>query len=46
LQGASGVDQPYSWYTTNGNGQQVGTQQISSVNGGGRSGELQLRLIF
>ena len=46
LQGSAGVGQPYSWYTTNGNGQQVGTQQISWVNGGGRSGELQLRLIF
>ena len=46
LQGASGVGQPYSWYTTNGNGQQVGTQQISWVSVGGRSGELQLRLIF
>jgi hypothetical protein len=45
LQGSPGVGQPYSWYTTS-NGQQVGTQQINYVNVGGRSGELQLRLIF
>jgi hypothetical protein len=46
LQSSAGVGQPYSWYTTNSNGQQVGTQQISSTNVGGRSGELQLRLEF
>jgi hypothetical protein len=45
LQGSAGVGQPYSWFTTS-NGQQVGTQQISLVNVGGRSGELQLRLTF
>ena len=46
LQGSAGVGKPYSWYTTNSNGQQVGTQQISSFNVGGRSGEGQLRLEF
>jgi hypothetical protein len=46
LQGSPGVGQPYSWYTTNSNGQQVGTQQISGVNVAGRSGELQLRVNF
>jgi len=46
LQGSAGVGQPYSWYTTNSNGQQVGTQQISGVNVGGRSGEAQLRVEF
>ena len=46
LQGSSGPGQPYSWYTTNSSGQQVGTQQISGVNVGGRSGELQLRVEF
>jgi len=46
LQGSAGVGQPYSWYTTNSSGQQVGTQQISGVNVYGRSGELQLRLDF
>jgi hypothetical protein len=47
LQGSPGVGQPYSWYTTDPNsGQQVGTQQISGVNVGGRYGELQLRLEF
>jgi hypothetical protein len=40
------VGQPYSWYTTNGNGQQVGTQQINYVNVAGRYAEMQLRLIF
>lgn len=46
LQGSPGVGQPYSWYTTNSSGQQVGTQQISGVNIGGRSGEAQLRVEF
>jgi hypothetical protein len=46
LQGSPGVGQPYSWYTTNSSGQQVGTQQISGVNVGGRYGEIQLRLEF
>jgi hypothetical protein len=46
LQGSAGAGQPYSWYTTNSSGQQVGTQQISGVNVGGRYGELQLRLEF
>jgi hypothetical protein len=46
LQGSTGVGQPYSWYTTTSSGQQVGTQQISGVNIGGRYAELQLRLIF
>jgi hypothetical protein len=51
LQGSPGVGQPYSWYTSV-NGQQVGTQQISGVNGVGVSGnagryaELQLRVTF
>lgn len=43
LQGSPGVGQPYSWYLP---GSSVGTQQISSVNVGGRTGELQLRLEF
>ncbi|MGB8031331.1 MAG: TonB-dependent receptor [Terracidiphilus sp.] len=52
LQGSSGVGQPYSWYTAGTNGQPIGTQQISGVNGigvsgaAGRSGELQLRVEF
>ena len=46
LQGSNGPGTPYSWYTTNSNGQQVGTQQISGTNVGGRTGELQLRLTF
>jgi len=46
LQGSAGVGQPYSWYTTNGSGQQVGTQQISGTSLGGRYGEVQLRVIF
>lgn len=45
LQGAAGVGQPYSWYTTNSAGAQVGTQQITLVDGG-RSSEVQLRLQF
>jgi len=45
LQGAAGVGQPYSWYTTNSAGAQVGTQQISGVDGG-RYSEVQLRLQF
>src|ERR1019366_7450818 len=32
LQGSAGVGQPYSWFTTNSSGQQVGTQQISGLN--------------
>jgi hypothetical protein len=46
LQGSTNVGQPYSWYTTNSNGQQVGTQQITGTNVGGRSGEGQLRVEF
>lgn len=46
LQGSAGVGQPYSWYTTNSSGQQVGTQQISGLNVYGRSAELQLRVQF
>jgi Carboxypeptidase regulatory-like domain len=46
LQGAAGVGQPYSWYTTSSSGQQVGTQQITGVNVYGRSGEVQLRVEF
>jgi hypothetical protein len=46
LQGTTNVGQPYSWYTTNSNGQQVGTQQITGTNVGGRSGEGQLRVEF
>ena len=46
LQGSAGVGQPYSWYTTNSSGQQVGTQQIDGLNVYGRSGELQLRVEF
>jgi hypothetical protein len=45
LQGSPGVGQPYSWYTTV-NGQQVGTQQITYTNVGGRYGEIQLRVDF
>jgi TonB dependent receptor len=45
LQGAAGVGQPYSWYTTDSTGQQVGTQQINGASGG-RYGELQLRVSF
>jgi hypothetical protein len=45
LQGSPGVGQPYSWYTTV-NGQQVGTQQITGTNVGGRYGEGQLRIEF
>jgi hypothetical protein len=49
LQGSAGVGQPYSWLTPIQNTspvQYVGTQQISSTNVGGRSGEAQLRLTF
>jgi hypothetical protein len=46
LQGSPGVGKPYSWYTTNSNGQTVGSQQIDSLNVYGRSGEAQLRLEF
>jgi hypothetical protein len=46
LQGSPGVGQPYSWYTTASDGTQVGTQQISAVNVGGRYAEIQLRLEF
>jgi hypothetical protein len=46
LQGSPGVGQPYSWYTTASDGTQVGTQQISGTNVGGRYSEIQLRLQF
>jgi TonB dependent receptor len=45
LAGAAGVGQPYQWMIPN-NGVQTPTQQINSVNVGGRYSEMQLRLTF
>ncbi len=46
LYGAAGVGQPYQFLTTASNGALVGTQQITYVNVGGRTVEMQLRLEF
>ena len=46
LYGAAGVGQPYQFLTTASNGAQVGTQQITYTNVGGRTMEVQLRLEF
>lgn len=46
LSGSSGAGQPYSWYTTDANGNQVGTNQINWTTVGGRSVQLQGRITF